>query len=289
MWSIEHAQTTLATTPFLVENMKPMLFRKFQFYWILRILVSDWFFSSAFAQLLVCRNLIQCLLGGFGQSFCVYYGVHPVSDAVQGLEEVLLVLECSFWVCLCVCPSSLKAGFLCRNKLNVHPEVLQARLISKVFPLLQMSLKEGKNRGYWGRDTKGKTKRESERDVICLQSIGCTSDHSWDPTIICFHLPASFHFFLSVKFFFSLFFSFNSISIKAGYIGCPLVNCLGALLGDRQTLNRWHDWPYSTLSTVCVRELSVCFYPFGRIKYYCVTCTMHGPNYCNPANYTDQL
>jgi len=91
-----------------------------------------------------------------------------------------------------------------------------------------------------GRETKGMT--ESEGDVICLQSIGCTYDHTWDHCIICFHLPA-FPFFLSNSFS-TFFFSFNSHSIKAGCNGWELVNCLGALCGDQQTLTRWLGQPH---------------------------------------------
>lgn len=119
-----------------------------------------------------------------------------------------------------------------------------------------MSTREAENGRESGRETKAETKRESERDVICLQSIGCTSDHSWDPTIICFHLSASFHFFFPTLFntFSPYFFSLLiPIQLRAGCIGWPLVNCSGALHGDRQTLTRWRGRLHSTLSNhVCV-------------------------------------
>lgn len=106
-------------------------------------------------------------------------------------------------VCVHVFVPALRRKASSKTDLIVEPMVLQGRLHFQVFPLLQMRQKEGKNSCKGGSESKGKTKRESERDVICLQSIGCTSDHSWDPTIICFHLSASFHFFL---------FLFNSVS-----------------------------------------------------------------------------
>lgn len=65
-----------------------------------------------------------------------------------------------------------------------------------------------------GEGQKGETKRENARErVICLQSIGCTSDHSWDPTIISFHLSAYFNFFSLFSIPFLLFFS-HSIPIQ---------------------------------------------------------------------------
>lgn len=76
------------------------------------------------------------------------------------------------------------------TELSVHPMPARGVFLFfflEAFPWHQMSSKQVEKNGR-------EMKSASERDVICLQSIGCTSDHSWEPAIICFHLPAYFHF-----------------------------------------------------------------------------------------------
>lgn len=99
---------------------------------------------------------------------------------VAGLGEVHIACVCVF------VPTFWRQTFV-SAELSVHPMAARGGCFLEASPRHQMSSKHV-----------GKNSREmnsaSERDVICLQSIGCTSDHSWEPTIICFHLPASFHF-----------------------------------------------------------------------------------------------
>lgn len=112
-----------------------------------------------------------------------------VSEPIPVLADVLLVWYCTYCICayfsFCLIVPDFVLTFF-----NVHILAFQGRCSFEVFPLHQMSKKEGEN----GCENERETKRRTERDVICLQSTACTSDHSWEPTIICSSLPASFHF-----------------------------------------------------------------------------------------------
>lgn len=111
--------------------------------------------------------------------------------------------RCWFWsaltVCVCarLCLSLLSEDrHLCRLSLMYSQRFCKVGIFLKHFHYIKWVWKGEKIAARMGeRQKKSHRERETKRDVICLQSIGCTPDHSWEPTIICFHLLASFHFF----------------------------------------------------------------------------------------------
>lgn len=102
-----------------------------------------------------------------------------------------------------------------------------------------------------GTETEWKTKPKSERDVFCLQSISCTHNHTRDPTIICFHLLASFQFsLLSRQVSFYTFFSFLIlVQLKVAALPGP---CLIALWRPARWLGEPQDSCSSVVSVFCV-------------------------------------